>query len=77
LPKDFYNSKLSLFCSGEDLSFFSNEDNKNDNMRSDKDYKSKEESEEKDVINFDVSDIDNSLEANIQNINNEVLRIIL
>ncbi|CAG8557342.1 433_t:CDS:2, partial [Scutellospora calospora] len=56
LPKDFHNAKLSLFYSGEDLSFFSDDDNKNNNIRSDKDYETEEESEEEDVINFDASD---------------------
>ncbi|CAG8649826.1 6377_t:CDS:2, partial [Scutellospora calospora] len=70
---NFYNAKLSLFYSGEDLSFFSDDDNKNDNMRSDKDYKTKEESEEENVINFDAPDIDDSSEANIQNVNEDFL----
>ncbi|CAG8626400.1 3178_t:CDS:1, partial [Scutellospora calospora] len=48
LLKDFYNAKLSLFYSSEDLLFFSDDNNKNDNMRSDKDYETEEESEEED-----------------------------
>ncbi|CAG8570073.1 7325_t:CDS:2, partial [Scutellospora calospora] len=42
----------------ENLQFviLSNNDNKNDNMKSDKDYKTEEESEEEDIINFDIPD---------------------
>ncbi|CAG8597805.1 7350_t:CDS:1, partial [Scutellospora calospora] len=33
LLKDFYNAKFSLFYSGKDLLFFSDDYNKNDNIR--------------------------------------------
>ncbi|CAG8610937.1 3399_t:CDS:2, partial [Scutellospora calospora] len=65
LPKDFYNAKLSLFYSSKDLLFFSDNNNKNDNIRSNKNYKTEKESEEEDVINFDTSDVDDSPVANI------------
>ncbi|CAG8687264.1 1525_t:CDS:2, partial [Scutellospora calospora] len=42
-------------------------------VKSDKDYETEEESEEEDVINFDASDIDDSPEANIRNVNEDFL----